>query len=202
MPRPRLDTVQQAAILDATVRVIAQRGADRTRLVDVAHAVGRSTGTLQHYFGSRDELFAAAFRRLNELSAEHGRTAAAEIADPWARLQSVLDAIFGSESDRGEWRIWLEFWAAWARDPELRALTGDVYATWRELLVEAIHDGEEAGDFAPTERPEVVAAALLAAVDGTALHSVLGIGGLDHATARSIVTAIAAGYLRLVDHAT
>lgn len=198
MPRPRLDDEQQTAILDATVAVIAQRGAASTRLADVARAIGKSTGTLQHYFGSRDELLAAAFRRLNDTGAEAARAAAAAIDDPWVRLQSVLDAVLGgSAADwTAEWQVWLEFWTACARDPELRALTGDVYATWRALISDAIADGRKAGTFTPIAPPAEVAAALLALLDGLALHALLDIASdRRQATARRIVRRAAASYL-------
>jgi AcrR family transcriptional regulator len=197
VPRPRLDDDQQNAILDAAVVVIAQRGAASTRLADVARAIGRSTGTLQHYFGSRDELLAAAFRRLNDAGAEAARAAAAEIDDPWARLQSVLDEVLGGGPDwTAEWQVWLEFWTACARDPQLRALTGDVYATWRSLIAEAIAEGRRSGAFTPVAPPAEVAAALLALLDGLALHALLGIAGdRRQATARRIVRRVAASYL-------
>jgi AcrR family transcriptional regulator len=198
VPRPRLDDDQQIAILDATVAVIAQRGAANARLADVAAAIGRSTGTLQHYFGSRDELLAAAFRRLNDTAAEAAREAAAAIDDPWARLQSVLDAVLGGgPSDwTAEWQVWLEFWTASARDPELRALTGDVYATWRTLIGEAIAEGRKTGTFTPIAPPSEVAAALLAVLDGLALHALLDIASdRRQATARRIVRRVAASYL-------
>jgi AcrR family transcriptional regulator len=198
VPRPRLDDDQQLAILDATVAVIAERGAANTRLADVARAIGRSTGTLQHYFGSRDELLAAAFRRLNDTGAEAARGAAAELDDPWARLQSVLDAVLGGGPGdwTAEWQVWLEFWAACARDPELRALTGDVYATWRTLIGEAIAEGRRTGAFTPIAPPAEIAAALLALLDGLAVHALLGIAtDARQATARRIVRRVAAGYL-------
>jgi AcrR family transcriptional regulator len=197
LPRPRLDDDQQTAILDATVAVIAQRGVANARLADVAVAIGKSTGTLQHYFGSRDELLAAAFRRLNDSGAEAARAAAAEIADPWARLQSVLDEVLGGGPDwTAEWQVWLEFWTACSRDPELRELTGDVYATWRALIGEAIAEGRKTGVFTPIAPPSEVAAALLALLDGLALHALLGIASdRRQATARKIVRRVAAGYL-------
>lgn len=83
-PRPRLDAEQQDAILDATVAVIARRGLPHTRLADVAAAVGRSTGTLQHYFVDRTGLVRAALLRLNEVSGSRADAVAEEIADPWS----------------------------------------------------------------------------------------------------------------------
>lgn len=192
MPRPRLDQAQQDALLDAAVRVIARRGAQGTRLADVAREVGRSTGTLQHYFGSRDELLAAAFRRLNDIAVAEARRVASAVDDPWERLLALIDVILGGGEDwRAEWHVWLEFWAACARDEELRERTADVYGTWRALLTAAIDDG----DFARNAPTAEIVTALLAAIDGTALHGLLGIGDLDRAGARRAVRRLAASYL-------
>jgi AcrR family transcriptional regulator len=195
-PRPRLDQSQQDALLDATVRVIARRGAERTRMADVAREVGRSTGTLQHYFGSRDELLAAAFLRVNDEAAATARALADATTDPWERLVALLGSVLGPEAGwHAEWALWLEFWAACARDPELRARTAGVYDVWRALLAETIADGVAAGTFSPTSPPGEIVTTLLAALDGIALHGLLGIGGLDREAAHRLVSRLAADAL-------
>jgi AcrR family transcriptional regulator len=196
MPRPRLDQDAQDALLDAAVRVIARRGTDRTRLADVAREVGRSTGTLQHYFGSRDELLAAAFHRLNEQGGAEARRVADAVDDPWARVVALIGVVLGSGPDwRQEWQVWLEFWAACARDAQLRRRTADLYDNWRALLGAAIDDGAARGDFSPAAPTAEIVTALLAAIDGTALHGLLGIGGLDRAGAAAVVERLARSYL-------
>jgi AcrR family transcriptional regulator len=195
-PRPRLDQSQQDALLDATVRVIARRGAERTRMLDVAKEVGRSTGTLQHYFGSRDELLAAAFLRVNDEAAAAARALAETEPEPWPRLQALLGSVLGPESGwHAEWALWLEFWAACARDPELRARTAGVYDVWRALLRQTVDDGVAAGAFSPSSPPDAIVTTLLAALDGIALHGLLGIGGVDRDAAHRLVTRLAADAL-------
>ena len=60
-------TDRRVQVLEATVRVISERGAERTRLADVSRAAEVSIGLIQHYFGSRDDLLAAAFEFFNDL---------------------------------------------------------------------------------------------------------------------------------------
>lgn len=195
-PRPRLDDAQQQSILDAAVRVIARRGADRTRLADIAREVGRSTGTLQHYFGSREELLVAAFHRLNQVAEVESSRLAAAVPDPWERLGTLVDFTLGVGDDwRDEWAVWLEFWSACARDPLLRQETTAVYGAWRMPIRAAIEEGHASGAFTLQAPVDEVVAAILAAMDGAALHALLGIGGLDRAAAREIVLRLASGYL-------
>src|SRR5688500_3977534 len=50
-------------ILDAAMRLIAQKGFTAVTVRDVAAEAGVVHGLLRHYFASRDELMAAAFER-------------------------------------------------------------------------------------------------------------------------------------------
>lgn len=177
-PRPRLTEVEQSALLDAAVAVIAERGVQATRLRDIARAAGCSTGTLQHYFGSREELLAAAFRRLNAISGAQARALSAGIADPWERLLGLFAFMLGDAAGAVEWVVWVEFWHACLRDERLRGQSAAVYEAWREPMRSAIEQGRAEGRFAPRAEVETVVAALLAAIDGVALHALLGLGEL------------------------
>lgn len=55
----RLDRRRQ--ILDAAVRVFAQKGHDHTRIQDVADAAGVAYGLVYHYFGTKDRLLQTVF---------------------------------------------------------------------------------------------------------------------------------------------
>jgi AcrR family transcriptional regulator len=195
-PRPRLDDDQQHAILDAAVAVIARRGLPNTRLADVATAVGRSTGTLQHYFGSHEGLVRAAILRLNAVSGARAAAVSAAIEDPWERLTALVDETLGvGEGWDAEWRVWLDFWSACSRDPELAQETTAVYAIWRDAMRRTVQQGIADGMFDAAAPVEEVVSALLALIDGAAIHVLLGIGGLDHDRARAIALRLAASYL-------
>ncbi|MFG1923953.1 helix-turn-helix domain-containing protein [Cryptosporangium sp. NPDC048952] len=49
----------RASLLDAAVRLIAERGTRRTSMTDIAQAAGIAKGTLYNHFRNKDEVFAA-----------------------------------------------------------------------------------------------------------------------------------------------
>ena len=49
----------RASLLDAAVRLLAERGTRRTSMTDIAHAAGIAKGTLYNHFRNKDEVFAA-----------------------------------------------------------------------------------------------------------------------------------------------
>ncbi|MFI9508923.1 TetR/AcrR family transcriptional regulator [Nocardia sp. NPDC052566] len=56
-------------ILDAALRIIAERGYLATSVAELAEAVGLSQSGLLHYFGSKEELFVAVLRKRDESDA-------------------------------------------------------------------------------------------------------------------------------------
>ena len=114
---------RRAQVLYATARVISERGAERTRLVDVARAADVSIGLIQHYFESRDALMAAAFEFCTDRWNRRLEQTAATEANPVRRLLALLRmASFEMEGwHEVQWRIWIEFWSLCDRDPAFRA---------------------------------------------------------------------------------
>ena len=49
----------RVSLLDASVRLIAERGTRRTSMTDIAQAAGIAKGTLYNHFRNKDEVFAA-----------------------------------------------------------------------------------------------------------------------------------------------
>src|SRR5690348_14257805 len=68
--QPEESADRRSQILDAAVRVIAERGIDGARLADIAEAAGVSLGLVQHYFRHRRRLLLEVFRREEERISE------------------------------------------------------------------------------------------------------------------------------------
>ena len=168
--RPPLDpgelSRRKRAILDATLGLVAARGADAVRLRDVARASGVSVGSLQYYFDSRDQLIREAFD-------QHARevvdmvTLAGDVSAPSrARLYAVLEAATLRPDLRRSSALWMEFITAGLHDDQLRALLEGAYGAWRDLLAEVVRAGTETGEFSPLLPAETVVACLVALIDG------------------------------------
>ncbi|MBD3668977.1 MAG: TetR family transcriptional regulator, partial [Kangiella sp.] len=55
MPKKVDHKERRRAFTEAAIEVIAERGLDALRLVDVARAAGVTTGSLTHYFNDKDQ---------------------------------------------------------------------------------------------------------------------------------------------------
>jgi AcrR family transcriptional regulator len=157
---------RKRAILEVTLRLVADQGAAAVRLRDVARAAGVSVGSLQYYFDSRDELIRAAFdqhaRDVVDLVALAGDAS----ATPPARLAAVIEAAVLRPDLRHSAALWMEFVTAGLHDAQLRALLEGAYEAWRDLLAEVVRAGTETGDFRPLLSPPTVVVCLVALIDG------------------------------------
>jgi AcrR family transcriptional regulator len=183
--RPQLDpgelSRRKHAILDATLRLVAARGASAVRLRDVARESGVSVGLLQYYFDSRDQLIREAFD-------QHARdvvdlvTLAGDVsATPTARLTAVIEAAVLRPGLRHSAALWMEFVTAGLHDDQLRALLAGAYEAWQDLLAEVVQAGTEAGEFRPLLPPETVVACLVAMIDGFELAVAIDVADLTPA---------------------
>ena len=162
-------------ILDAAAEVIAARGADATRFADVSEASGVPVGTLQYYFGNRDDLLHAAFRHIAGQEIEAMEDVLRVDADPWDQLRRLLVAVI-PEGDHAEgvWRTWVEYWRAGIRDEELREGANAMYRQWHSLVEQVLRAGIASGRLRNDIDPGTAAIQIAALVDGIAVPIVLG----------------------------
>ena len=192
----------KSAILRAAADVIAQRGAEATRFIDVSEASGVPVSTLQYYFGNREDLLHAAFNHVatRELDAMADSLQAG--GDPWEQLRRLL-GIGVAEGDQNDavWRTWVEYWRAAIRDEELREDARKVYWRWRGFVEHVIRTGAEQGRFRSDIDPALAAFQLTAVADGIAVPTVLHDPFLSTAgpTPTEIVVDVAARLLGVVD---
>lgn len=162
-------------LVNATVRVIAERGVDRTRLLDVARAAGVSIGNVQHYFPAREDLLAATFEAVNDASIDDWEAMADREPNAPERLSAMLRlAAWGRPGweDIG-WAIWVEFWAVAHRSERFREQYELIYNKWRATLVDAVSDGIANGEFSPEDPVQDVVDRLAAAIEGLAIRTLL-----------------------------
>lgn len=177
--RPLLDPAELAqrkrAILEAALGLIAARGAGAVRLRDVARESAVSVGSLQYYFGSRDQLIREAFRQYARDSLDLIGRADVPAATGWERLTAVLRVIATRPGLTRTARLWMEFNAAGLHDERLRALLLDTQEAWRGLLRRVVLAGVGSGEFRPALAPETVVICLVALIDGFDLAMAAGV---------------------------
>jgi len=175
MAQRRNDDGFRTQMLRAAAGLIAERGYDGVRIADIAAACGASTGSVHYHFRGRDEILTAALRFAIQQAFDRNRAALREVDDAGERLARLIDLQLPGDAEvRGEWLVWLEFWAEAARRPELAAVHRELYAGWRELIAETVRRGQDQGVFR-TGDADAVAETLTALIDGAAVHVVTGL---------------------------
>ena len=163
--RPR-----EGALTEAVMGIVAEHGLDRVSVREVAAAAGVSIGTVQHYFPTKERLLAAAYteavRRIRD------RLEALRLGpDPRANLIRVLRQLLPlDERRRTETRVYVAFAAGAATSPALAEIQQDIltelHAGLSDAFVLAWHGAASA------HRCRLAAHAVIALVDGLALHAV------------------------------
>ncbi len=131
----------------AAMRVAIKGGVNALTIRAVSREACCSTGALAHYFKTKDDLLIAVQRSAGEKSL-------ARIDDCFARYEgrALLEAVILSvlpldEERRGEWRLWLAYFARAAEVAELADVQRDSYEGWYSRLRDAHRSS------CPTERP-------------------------------------------------
>lgn len=177
-------------LLDAAVALAVEDGLGKVTARRIAARVGVAQGLVTHYFGSIDELLAAAFehaatRERSELDASQG-------GDPVEALRRML-AFYVSPARDAMALLWLDAWRESAHRPAVRQ------AVMRQMerdivdLDAIIASGTDAGLFPSASRKSAMR--ILALLDGLAANAAVrtGIAGskLDYANVTEFVISIA-----------
>ncbi len=163
MARRRVD-VRRDEILAATIEQVEQRGLARTRVSDVAAALGISSGLVFYHFATKDALLVAAFERAVAKDLIRLDKAAQSGTDTTDRLRRVL-AVFGPTGSAPGWRIWIDAWALALREPEIRVALRRLDERWNRTLLDVVTAGVADGTFRCPD-PDGSVARLSALIDG------------------------------------
>ncbi|HKH42083.1 MAG TPA: TetR/AcrR family transcriptional regulator [Solirubrobacterales bacterium] len=172
IPNPR-----KAALTEALLRIVAERGLDQVSVREVASAADVSIGTVQHYFPTKDEMLAAAFAEV--VRQVRARLASVERGDDIRRnLSTVLREFLPLDARRSEEaRIMLAFATRAATSPALaevqRSVLGEIHEALSEALTGAAYGHVDAADV------RSAAHIAIAAADGLALHAVSAPGWMS-----------------------
>jgi AcrR family transcriptional regulator len=196
-PRPSRAAERRPQILAAAARVISDRGVEGTRLSDVASEAGVSIGTIQHYFHTRERLLLEAFAFETERAVERWVAAGRDGSSPWEHLLALIELVLHPPTFRERWTRWLQFWAAYARDPRRRRTVGRIYESWRSPFRCAIEEGVASGDFDPVIPIDDLVDRAVALFDGLALQVLLEAPGASLERMRAVLVASLAHDLRV-----
>ena len=98
MPKIVDHEAQRASMLDGAFELFADNGYAAISMRSLATGLGVSTGTLYHYFASKDEIFEHMVRRVAERDVSAAIEAIPENADQLLRLQAVFGWIYSNQT--------------------------------------------------------------------------------------------------------
>ena len=169
---------RRAAILDAAVEEVCERGFARTTSRHVAARAGVTHGLLHHYFPDHQSLLAAAFEKMALEEIDEVNEILASDLDPLAQLREITEP-YGPGGGAEAYRFWFEAWAEAGHSATMRSTSERLSVAWFELVLGVIERGNAAGVF-NCENPRETAWMVTALSDAYALHAQTG-GGVPAA---------------------
>jgi AcrR family transcriptional regulator len=165
-------------ILQAAMKVFAQKGVKSARIADIAQRAGVGKGTIYEYFRSREEMFVEGFNLLIEDLENRLHAELETPTDPESKLRSIMRVFFSSlgQLSAEMTAIFIDFWSEGIRTETTKGGglidLKQVYADARKQLQQVLSDGMMAGQFREVNT-EVVASSMMAIVDGLLLQWIL-----------------------------
>ena len=163
MPRPRLDHVRKAQILDAAAAVLSERGYANARVVDIAKAAGTSPAAILYWFDGKQGLLAEALA-LREVEFHDRYTVRIDRA---ATTSEQLRILIEAMLHHYDWGLWMELCVLALRDQSAAGERDRMDRRWRAMLRKVIREGQRRGEFVAGSADETMFV-LAALLDGMA----------------------------------
>ena len=160
--------VRREEILAAAEAEVTKRGSARTRVGDVADALGVSTALVFYHFGTKEKLFAEALEHAVKRDLERLDAVVSKASDPVDGVRRIL-ALYSPQGNANGWTVWVDAWAESLREPEMREMSRRLDVRWKDVLADQIVRGNEQGVFSCAD-PEGAAWRLSALLDGLAVQ--------------------------------
>lgn len=182
--------VRRRLIVDAARACIERDGLRATTVRTIAAQAGVSTGTITHHFASVDGLLGDVLAEASERFTEGWLSEVRSLPDAIARMRHVVDAnLPGTAEILPLWRLWLDAWAAAARDPAVARVHAQRHASERETIRDLIAEGVADGTVRREVDPAAAAAEFLGLLDGLGLQAVIGDPEVNSERARELLHA-------------
>ena len=182
--------VRRRLIVDAARACIERDGLRATTVRTIAAEAGVSTGTITHHFATVDGLLGDVLTEASERFTEGWLGEVRSLPDAIARMRYVVDAnLPGTAEILPLWRLWLDAWAAAARDPVVARVHAERHASERDTIRGIIADGIVEGTVRPDVDPVAAAAEFIGLLDGLGLQAVIGDPEVNSERARELLHA-------------
>jgi len=161
---------RRATVIAVASSLIAKESLESVSVRDIADAAGCSTAIVSHYFRNKRELLLLTYNASIETATERANDSlAAAKGHPKAYLAEIMPL---DDKRWTEWRIWIQFWARAAADPEIAAVQRDCVRRTRGNIQAILEAEKERGRIAAQVDCEATARRLLTSIMGMAIQAV------------------------------
>lgn len=165
-------------IADAVLRIAVAEGLESVSLRGVAAAAGVSMGSIQHYFGTKEEMLVFAIDHQDRLREQR---IAAELGTSWSGprefVRTVLSAVLPTdERSRAEWLAGIAFFIRAMRVPRIAAILNEGVPKVVELIADQLRLAVAVGELESADDLDLREEAILlwSVVDSQSTALVLG----------------------------
>jgi TetR/AcrR family transcriptional repressor of nem operon len=172
----RREPKSRAALIEHGTQLMLRSGYAGTGLVELLHAAGVPKGSFYNQFDSKE---AFGVELVQHYYAWHDRLLASLLAEtdrsPLERLRSYFErllqrAVDASPQARGCLMGMLALEMAGSSEP-LRASVSDAFSRWQGRLAELLRQAQLAGELAPEQDPQPLAAMLIESWEGALMRA-------------------------------
>jgi len=158
-------------LMDAAVRIFAEKGIARTTVADVTEAAGVAKGTFYLYYASKEHLLGALKERLVDEILTHATALYQRVGreDWWALADATVESVVDFVLAR---RDMIHIIVQEGMTPETADIFRECEARIDFMYASAIRAGMKAGAFHVAD-PELIGRLLHHAIDGMLKHAIL-----------------------------
>lgn len=158
-------------LLDAAVRVFADKGVRAATVADITREAGVAKGTFYLYFDSKDHLVGALKEYFVDKMIDSAQQLFAKVgtADWWDLVDTTVET---SIDFTLEHRDLIQLFAQESSTPATNELFAECVSKVHAMFAAGIRAGTQAGAF-QVDDPDLVASLIQHAVDGTVVHAIL-----------------------------
>jgi AcrR family transcriptional regulator len=177
MSRINIAEIRRRQIVDAAIRVMAERGWNETSIDEITREAGVSRGLVSYHFRDKRELLSEMLRRCTEASRDVTTEALEATDDPIEQMRVVIRVTLHlAKEDPTSYNIFLHFMASGRVVPELGEQIRSLYRGFRADAARAIRRGQDAGYFRNDIDADAAAARHIGVMTGFALQWLLDPG--------------------------
>lgn len=123
---------RRKAIGAAAMKVIAERGLEATKLVDIARLAGVTTGAVTHYFSDKDAILMAALEMAYDTMFASMERVKEE--ENYSFLDIISKALPTTEESSIAMTVWLAFWSRSIAEPRVAKLQLEFHHRWQNIV--------------------------------------------------------------------